>query len=209
MLISHEHQFLFVHVQKTAGTAVRSMLTDAAPDVRELPDVSRHAGLGQLLKLEPRAASYFIFGFVRNPWSRMLSWYRMVERLREDAAAGREASRDMLEGVAFLREVAAECPDFEYFVMTGPERWRRLRVPQVRYLSVPGGGRRADFIGRQETFEADLQAVFARLGLPLTDVRERNVDASRPDYREVYTDRMRKRVGNLFEKDCRAFGYEF
>src|SRR5262249_47753630 len=87
----------------------------------------------------------------------------------------------------------------------GPEQWVRLRTPQVRYLTRKT--RRADFIGRQETLEADLRAIFARLELPWEPLQSVNVDRSRPDYRELYTDPMRQRVEDLFAKDIAAFDY--
>ncbi len=91
--------------------------------------------------------------------------------------------------------------------MEGPDTWPRLRMPQVRYLT--SRTRRADFIGRQETLEADLRAVFARLELPWEPLASVNVDKSRPDYREVYTDPMRRRIEELFAKDIAAFDYSF
>ena len=36
-----------------------------------------------------------------------------------------------------------------------------------------------------------------------------NIDPGRPDYREVYTEKTRRRVAELFEADLREYGYEF
>ena len=47
--------------------------------------------------------------------------------------------------------------------MQGPEKFGRLREPQLSYLEA--GDRRADFIGRTETFASDLAQVCGRLGL--------------------------------------------
>ena len=86
MLISDSHRFLFVHVQKTGGSTIDNGLTAALGDVRRIPAANRHAPLDRLLQLEPGLADYWTAGFVRNPWARMLSWWRMMERFRDGAA---------------------------------------------------------------------------------------------------------------------------
>ncbi|MEQ4549473.1 hypothetical protein [Nocardioides kribbensis] len=106
-----------------------------------------------------------------------------------------------------MQGVAESCPDFETFIMKGLDEWTRLQTPQVRYLTTRT--RRADMIGRQETLEADLRAVFARFDLPWTPLKSVNVDKSRPDYHDEYTDAMRRRVESVFAKDIAVFGYSF
>lgn len=207
MIISDAHRFLFVHVQKTGGSSIDRTMTAAVPDVRRIGALDRHATLGQILKQEPALRSYWTVGFVRNPWERMLSWHRMVERFVEGADAGRPNHSRQLERNDFLATVAREFPDFESFVLHGTERFGRLRTPQVGYLS--SASRRADFVGRQESLDDDLRAVFARLGLPAPEVPELNVDRERPDYHDVYTPATQRRVAELFERDLNAFGYEF
>lgn len=207
VMISDELRLLFVHVQKTGGTTIDKRLAAVVPDARRIPRFNRHAGLRGLLREEPGLSTYWTFGFVRNPWARMLSWYRMVERFRVAAERGSVREQERLATHEFLAGAAASCPDFETFVMTGTTDWPRLRKPQVRYLESPS--RRADFIGRQETLDTDLRQVFERFGLPWEPMESVNVDLGRPDYREVYTEATRRRVEELFAPDIEAFGYEF
>ena len=207
VLISDTHRLLFVHVQKTGGTTISHRLQKVLPDARTAEGAAKHATLGQVLREDPSLHGYWTFGFVRNPWARMLSWYRMVERVTEEAAAGNANKARLLEKVAFIAAVAEQCPDFESFVMTGPDRWSRVRTPQVQYLT--SKHRRADLIGRQETLEADLRAVFARFELPWEGLTDINVDAERPDYRDWYTPAMRDRVAEVYARDIELFGYRF
>ncbi len=218
MVISDRVRLLFVHVQKTGGSTIQNRLTEVLPDTRQVQGVDRHGTLGQILRKEPELSAYWTFGMVRNPWARMLSWYNMVDRFRESKAGG-EARIERKN--QFMQSVAETCPDFETFVMKGLDEFNRLQVPQFRYLNTKT--RRADFVGRQESLEADLRAVHARLDIPWTPLQSVNVDRSRPDYksddlelsredrryREVYTDAMRRRVEAVFARDVQAFGYEF
>ncbi|GAW52174.1 MULTISPECIES: sulfotransferase family 2 domain-containing protein [unclassified Nocardioides] len=207
MVISDAHRLLFVHVQKTGGSTIDNRLDEVLPDARHVAGLDRHATLGQILNAEPELSAYWTVGFVRNPWARMLSWFRMVERFRERAGKGRRGADAFLKKNQFIKGVADSCPDFESFIMKGTEQWPRLRTPQVRYLT--SQTRRADLIGRQETLEADLRAVFARLELPWEPLQSVNVDKKRPDYHDFYTDPMRQRVEDIFARDIAVFDYKF
>ncbi len=208
MVISDSVRLLFVHVQKTGGSTVDAALTEQIDDVRRIPELDRHAGLRRILAAEPALASYWTVGFVRNPWARMVSWHQMVLRMAQRAEEGYEPAVARMKHNPFVRGASTHLREFDAFVTEGPERFRRLRMPQLAYLTTRT--RRADYIGRQETLEADLQAMRARLGLPQVEVVSRNVDQRpRPHYRDFYTDATRTRVGEIFAADIEAFGYTF
>lgn len=200
---------LFVHVQKTGGLTVEQMLRDSLPDATPVRGLGggRHARLGVALREHPEFADYFVFGFVRNPWARLYSWYSMVQRRRETAEAGNEWVAGKLEKNHFWSTVIKEIPDFETFVMQGPEKIKRLRTPQIHFLR--SGDRQADVIGRTESLEADVRVVFERLGLPTPEAAPRQNAGPPDDYRQHYTPRMRDRVATVFADDVAAFGYEF
>jgi hypothetical protein len=207
VLISDDRRFLFVHVQKTGGSTIDNSLTAALGDVRRIPEAHRHAPLSDLLALEPELTSYWIVGFVRNPWARLLSWWRMMERFREGAQNGNERHITHLKRNKFVSAVLDAHPDFESFVLRATDEHPRLRMPQVDYLT--SAGRRADFIGRQETLEDDLHQVYDQLQLPWSPLASVNISPGQLDYHDVYSPAGRKRVAELFEADLRAFDYEF
>lgn len=207
MLVSDSHRFLFVHVQKTGGVSVEHLLRPHLDDVRTLPGLTRHARLGQILRAEPALADYWTVGFVRNPWARLVSWYGMVQRFRELAERGSPKARKFLAGGGFMAGVARSYPDFESFVLRGPDEWPRLRTPQLSYLSTPA--RRADLIGRQEHFERDVRELLRRLDLPEELMIPRNNAAPPRDYRPEYSPLMRDRVAEVYAADLEAFDYTF
>jgi hypothetical protein len=79
-------------------------------------------------------------------------------------------------------------------------------MPQAQYLTT--SGRRADFIGRTETFAADMRTVFAHLDLHVDQVPHAN-RGHPADYREHSTRAGRERVGEVYAEDVAAFGYDF
>jgi hypothetical protein len=91
--------------------------------------------------------------------------------------------------------------------MHAPDEYPRLRKPQVAFLN--NERKRADFTGRQESLEVDLHKIYDHLGLEWLGLKSVNIDPGRPDYRDVYSEKARKRVGELFEADVREYGYEF
>jgi hypothetical protein len=203
MQVSDSHKMLFVHVQKTGGSSLDSMLESHIPDLRKVrrtPD--RHAPLSRILKVEPELVHYWTFGFVRNPWDRMVSWWSMIQQAK---------ARDDERLTKLDRwKIMASYPDFEAFVMRGPEDDPAFRRPQYKMLTTKS--RRADFIGRQETYADDVRAVFARLGLPVPDegaIERRNVSHDRKPYRDLYTPHTRDRVAEVFKRDIEVFAYEF
>ena len=82
MIVSETARVLFVHAQGTGGTSLESLILDNVPDARR--DMSlrgdKHSTLPTILKARPAQSEFFVFGFVRNPWARMLSWHLMVKR---------------------------------------------------------------------------------------------------------------------------------
>ena len=131
----------------------------------------------------------------------------MIDRRQDQRDGGHDWATKRIANNPFWSGVLAAMPDFETFVTKGPERFGRLRTPQIDYLRT--GDRRADFIGRTESFGADLATVCDRLGIqPPPEAPRRNAGPS-SSYRDHYTPAMRQRVAELFEPDLREFGYEF
>jgi hypothetical protein len=206
--VSDQRRLVFVHVQKTGGNTVRNLLNQTLPDARNADgELPKHAWLSGILKAEPALADYFIFGFVRNPWARMVSWWSMIQDAKLRADLDRPGAVERLRTNRFLRVVATSYPTFDDFVLRGPDDLPRLRTPQVRYLTTPE--RKADFIGRTENLDADVREVFGRLGLPVDEVPRSNASKPRGAYRDFYNDETRLKVATVFADDVSAFGYDF
>ncbi len=206
MRVSDQHKVLFIHVQKTGGSTIDAILDEEVPDIRSVEGVYRHAPLRKILDVEPDLTSYWIFGFVRNPWARLVSWWSMIEHFTVNAKAGKKWAIKGLNHDKWFRE-ASQYPDFETFIMDGLEKFPRLRKPQISYLTA--GKRRADFIGRVETFDQDVSMVRQKLGLaPLEEVPRRNTTAH-GDWREFYTPTTQQAIAKHYADDIDAFGYSF
>ena len=147
MIVSHPARVLFVHVQKTGGSTVQSVLLERLPGAEKLAGLpgAKHAHLAEAVSAYPQLAGYWTFGFVRNPWARMLSWWRMMERFREGAQSGNERHVQHLRRNRFVSAVLASHADFESFVAQPGGRKppvRRAIRRTLRPAPMPNGARR-------------------------------------------------------------------
>lgn len=162
-MISTSHRCVFVHIPKTAGQSVEQVFLDALGlDWQSrgalLLRRNRNPALGppRLAHLLARDyvrrgylsseefARYFRFAFVRNPWDRVVSFYKYIGRPGE--CSFREFVLDRLPGRLWGR--------MHWFVR-----------PQVDYLFDEGQSL-VDFVGRFESLDSDFSVVAERLGLP-------------------------------------------
>lgn len=211
MLVSHAHQFAFVHVPKTGGCSVKVALAPFADDPLAYPPnrwldrcgihvnylapwrskrFRTHTSAAILYReLPPQAfAALFKFAFVRNPWDLLASSYRFLID-RPEHRRGRLATRLG----SFARYV-----DYELC---------RGKLVQSRMLTSRHGRLLVDFVGRFEALEADFTTVCSHLGLV---ARLPHVNAgTQGDYRTLYTPRLAARVADAFGEDVERFGYTF
>lgn len=134
--------------------------------------------------------AYFKFGFVRNPWDRVVSLYERIE--------ARQMKNQMTfdEFVDWIQYSSSTC------VHSSPHRY------QLDWFVDPNGKVLADFIGRFEKLETDWAFVGKKLGVAET------LPHSRPNvrtrhYTEYYNARTREVIANKFKVDIEYFGYEF
>ncbi|MFZ9934360.1 MAG: sulfotransferase family 2 domain-containing protein [Arenimonas sp.] len=205
MLISESKSFLFVHVQKTAGTSLAEILkphalnpangrmNKLASDLGLVRDwrkfhFRKHANLrkAQSVISAPVYDGLFKFAFVRNPWERLVSWYQYVQRtpLHEDCRPGET---------------------FADFAARFLEKPRRAQWWMIEDLNGVMG---LDYVGRFENLNDDIAYLCQRIGIKAQTLPHRNKMADK-DYRTFYDDRLALAVKNNWTREIDAFGYTF
>jgi hypothetical protein len=212
-MISHKHKCIFVEVPKTGSTSVRGILGKAWKPHLNLWEIKNlmesywtHFGgrknrilecLYLTLSKERRMEigrkqfdSYFKFGFVRNPWDRVVSLYERAEALQ----LKEEMTFD--EFVNWIQYSSSTC------VHSSPHRY------QLDWFVDPNGRILADFIGRFERLDADWAFIAQKLGVAVT-LPHRRVNPRARHYTEYYTAKTREIIAAKFKVDIDHFGYEF
>ncbi len=203
-MISFRKGFLFVHIPKTAGNSIQSILKDYAEDEvvvsRRRPQdgverfglrhpefgTRKHSPLVEYRDAlgEERFRELFKFTCVRNPWDRMISYYFTPGQ-------GRDA-------------MGWDAKEFEKFVkkMTSAAEYLRLsKSDRDPFENV-------DRVMRFENIADDFREVCARLEIEAPPLPVYN-RSKREDYRTYYDDRLRQMVEKRFAPEIERFGYTF
>ncbi|MGR9108337.1 MAG: sulfotransferase family 2 domain-containing protein [Gammaproteobacteria bacterium] len=200
-MIAQEHRFIFVHIPKTAGNALQSILVKYSEDsivIRDGQDgfqrfavegpfgLAKHAALSDYLAvLGPWAFwSKKRFACVRNPWDRAISFYFSPHKGRVTW------NRD-----EFIRLLAGIRPMVSY-----------LRLPQDSSASAALGN--VDFLLRFERLQQDFDRICDILGIGRHPIPLRNPSKHLP-YPNYYDEELIGIVARRFSEDVSLLGYAF
>lgn len=203
VLISHRHRCIFIHIPKTGGDSIESVIWPGdrtAVELFGMPNLHQTGGLQHLLARQVREEvgdaifdGYFRFSFVRNPWDRVVSQYTYM-RQRPD-----------LRALIGMRRKASLGEYLELTAQKPHVQW----APQLDFLRDAHGHILVDYIGHFERLADDMAVVFARIGLVGAALPHRNASRRATSYRGYYDATTRDIVAARFAGDIDAFGYEF
>ncbi len=207
MLISDSHQFVFVHIRKAAGTSLRQILEKVAlPKNNNLwykflsrngfaidyhkYSFRKHANLLEAERSMPedRFKQYFKFAIVRNPWDRLVSEYEYIKTQHTHSRYKKLHTMNFTEFVAYQA--------------------KRPAAHQVNALQLKNGEMGMDYIGKLETLDESLAFVGEKIGLSFAELPHIN-QVKRRDYRSYYDDALIEQVAKKWERDIKAFDYQF
>ncbi len=204
------NHFLFIHIDKAAGTSIqRALKSHAFPRAdsrlrRRLTWLGKlnRLGLHRVMEFPEHVTAdvvqdclppeiyggLFKFAFVRNPWDRLVSRYHFL--LRSTDRSDHARIKAMKNFDEYLRwEIA------------------RDKFYQHTYVCGADGKLIVDFVGYYERLEEDFAKVCARLGvkesLPKANTSKHD------DYRNYYTPDLRELVAGHYRRDIELFQYEF
>ncbi|WP_415408820.1 sulfotransferase family 2 domain-containing protein [Synechococcus sp. A10-1-5-9] len=209
MVINDNYKFIFVHVPKVAGSSLTHVLRSLPGDNRFLLAKTKHETLQEFCSMhecrfsgkgkEPskEISSYFRFGFVRNPWSRMYSLYRYLDESRP-------------------RKEIDTIKSFKNFLVLSEagEKWiNKLHSmrSQLDFFVDGNNTINVDFLGHYEFLKEDFNYVSKLLLLPeyLSLPRKNSSSSSTANYIDFYDDEMISIVQRRFAYEIDLFGYKF
>ena len=155
---------------------------------------------------------YYSFGFVRNPWDRIVSVYR--DKIRGETVG---FTRFSASGIAHCLDrfdafkANMSFVDFVYAVSSIPDNMADEHFrSQIDYLTSTSGEIAVDFVGRYENLAFDFRQVAEAIGLPANISLPRLQTARRViHYEEFYTSETRDIVARRFAHDIDRFSYQF
>lgn len=176
---------IFIHVPKAAGSSISLDLFGH--------QVGHFTAMEWFARDPLLAERLFKFAFVREPLDRLHSAWCYLR-------AGGMNSGDAETGA----KLAATFDDFVAQLVddVALQRWIHF-LPQHHFLCAPDTRLLVDFVGRFENMEADFAHVAARLGKDV-HLSRRNPSPGPP---LEASDRTRKLVRELYERDYQMFAY--
>ena len=148
---------------------------------------------------------YFTFGFVRNPWDWMISWYTYFLKRQLRGAPICD----------WLQKDLSSYEDFNAFVRGRNEGNHGRWLPSClsRNLVDETGEVVLDYVGKMENIQKDFDNICDIIGmkkrmLPNKDHWSRNV-TDHEQYRKYYNEESKKIIAKRFEKTIDLFGYTF
>lgn len=218
MLISNSHNFLFIHIFKTAGTSVRDVFLPYSRLIERLTFEfylsKKLVGLyARLRKLENDGQAfmtgfhkhataaevrekmgaqqfdrYFTFCFVRNPYDHMVSLYHYIKQSRGHYLHQEAVNRTFEDFLA-------------YYIAQKPQR-------QSDFVFDVEGNALVKFIGRFEHLEEDTQTLCKQLGLPAPKMSKKNTSNRAKKWGTYFQDESTKKLfQDYFQADFAHFNY--
>lgn len=184
---------IFIHNHRTGGTTIGNLLREEMGN--KLKFVSQHGNAkGPEVSLLDKHPDYLAFGFVRNPWDRLLSWFHYLNR---DLIKQPIDNSVRMKFEIFLKDL----------VQTN-EADPVFHLNQLNYFTDARGNLRVQKIGRFESFESDINRFFTALGFELYEIPTLN-DTAPKNYHDYYSDEARAIVARACRGDVAYFDYKF
>lgn len=202
MILNDKYNFLFVHIQKTAGSSITNVLNSL-----EFTYSLNHSH-SFITSVEYKYDSYFKFTFVRNPWDRLVSWYNMMlnKSIHNDFSRYLLNNSTNFSQFLNLTEIINETNEHNDFIKT--DYPKSIAFNQLDYISDNKGNVLMDFIGKFENLENDFRQIMEKIGVKDYSLLHLN-KFEHGDYRNYYTDEDIEKVYKIYKRDIEYFNYKF
>ncbi|MCX7553346.1 sulfotransferase family 2 domain-containing protein [Marinicella sp. S1101] len=182
-----EPDFIFIHINKTAGSSVEKALN---LPFEHLTAQEKQAEVG-MQKWQDK----FTFSFVRNPFDKVCSHYRYRVKTNQTQLKDKPLS--------FSDWVALSYGEKKPFYYDQP----RMFMPQTDWLCDEQGQIMVDAVYHFESLQEDFQTIKKKFGLS-ADLP--HLKPTKPvSYQTFYDNRAKQIIEQHFAADLDAFGYEF
>lgn len=218
MILSLKYHFIFVHVPKTAGSAITTALRPYADTpkrtiwssvkrrlpINEPPELAHfriHDTAARIrAKLSPEVyARFHSFAVVRNPFDHAVSHFEYMKQYRNARIAARFSRMsfeaylaDRMKGADFFNRLFVRLPDQSHFLLN------------------KDGQLAVDRLLRFETIADDFSTLATNLGLPVTEIAEHNPTRARNRSQPLarwYDPTTLDMVRTLYHRDFDLLGY--
>jgi hypothetical protein len=135
--------------------------------------------------------NYFKFGFVRNPWDRLVSYYVFVKNNKRH----------------FLYEKYNSFYSFDDFIMWIIEN--DMGFKQKEYFYDNDNNLMVDYVGKFENLNDDFNKIAKEINIKETELPVKKKSSNRSSYKDYYSEKSQKLVEDYYKEEIQLFGYSF
>lgn len=190
-----KHRLMFLHIPKTAGTSIRTVLIQSGcrygPCSPESPWEPRHESALMMRERVGNRAFYqaIKLAVVRNPYDRIVSHYSA--KYPENHRISQFKTAGFLEGFS---QYAHRMADRRPFLKS---QWSRLAI---------GGNLATQRLLRFENLAEEWPKFAEEFGLPI-ELPKINANEGRRSWQEFYTEELDDIIYGIYRLDFERFGY--
>jgi len=210
-MIIAKYNTIFIHTPRTGGTSIERMFgyeggTDTYDETKGMNQDHRTAA--QMKHSYSDLWDHcFKFGFVRNPWDKMVSMY--LYRLHSPFY-----QTQVHEYENHYRETRGEDVPFRTWLkrlkwVGGVSVRARGCYNQLEYFKSENGNIIVDHIARFENFAEEWEFIKEKMGCTEDLIHLNRGHIQKYDYRDFYDDNTKAVIEGRFADDIEHFGYEF
>lgn len=215
-IINSPNKVLFIHIPKTAGNAIMTVAdrlygTTLIKNSRT-NNTNFHSTLQDAEGYFENTNNLYTFTVVRNPWSRISSWYFfrkniLAKALKNPAKQAKKVSRshDEIQKEYYLMENNFDKWLYNYLDQPWDHTWFSLAHNQSHWLK--SDKIKVNKIIKYEELSQGFQSIPIFTGQKLI-VTNRSKSSSTP-YQNLYSNKSRKFVEKAYQEDIDNFKYVF
>lgn len=214
-MINYIKKFVFIHIPKTAGTTIKSYLTDIRGNVQTI----QHPHILDYMNTIDEIDNFFKFTCVRNPYDLIVSrfFYRkkIIDNIKKNKKLN-ESEKNKLKDVSFdefVKNKKIYLDSFKGWVHPKSVAYKlydkgRSQGSQFDLISNENQVMLMDKIIKYENIGEELKSILRSLEI----FREIEIHLNKTEhtnYRDYYTSETKKIIKTRFEKDLDYFKYTF
>jgi|TARA_B110000014_G_scaffold216963_1_gene171305 hypothetical protein len=190
----NKKKIIFIHIPKTAGISLmKSIFGDVTLESHRSVSFYKQV-------FGNRYSDFFTFTIVRNPWDRLYSAYKFLQK----------GGINIHDKNAFDIHLSIY-KDFEDFVLNGLNKkimWEITHlIPQYEFVCDENGKIIVDYVGKFENLNKSLDDIKKILKSDFE--LEHHNKTNKKDYKDIYTTEMIEKVHQIYQKDIDIFEYSF
>lgn len=198
MPICDNHNFIFVHIPKNAGTTIEKTygLTKMC---------GHHRWSSYLTHYPDKWETYHSFAIVRNPYDRAVSSYRYARKKisywhnaahPQKARYGKHPDYETLKNASF-EDAVDMIPTLKH------QGWNS----QHHYICDKNLDMKVDRVIRMEKLSEQLSQLCAEWNIPFKKLPVINASQIDKNWEDYYTPKLKQKVLDIYQSDFELFGY--